>query len=127
MRTCLDGNVSPGVGHSPFPQQEFSSGIAEFCTQFQTLADAAPTMMWRFGPDGKCKYFNTKWLEYRGRTLEQERGAGWMEGIHPEDLTRCADSYRSALETRQPFHLEFRIRRADSSYGQVFAHAVPQY
>ena len=127
MRTRVDGNVSPGVGHSPFPQQEFSSGIAEFCTQFQTLADIAPTMMWRFGPDGKCKYFNTKWLEYRGRTLEQERGAGWMDGIHPEDLTRCADSYRSALETRQPFHLEFRIRRADSSYGQVFAHAVPQY
>ena len=127
MRTRVDGNVSPGTGHSPFQQQEFSSGIAEYCTQFQALADTAPTMMWRFGPDGQCKYFNTKWLEYRGRALEQERGAGWMEGVHPEDLNRCTTSYRSALETRQPFHLEFRIRRADSSYGWVFAHAVPQY
>jgi len=151
MRTRVAGNESPGARHSPFQSghchkpadaeehmgtepvvrdrvpQEFSSGIAEYCSHFQTLADAAPQMMWRFGPDGQCKYFNQSWLEYRGRTAEQERGAGWLEGVHPEDLNRCATAYRSAFEIRQPFHLEFRVRRADTSYGSVFAHAVPQY
>ena len=151
MRTRVAGNESPGTERSPFEaslrhkpaetaahtdiepvagaqvRQEFSSGIAEYCSQFQTLADAAPQMIWRFGPDGQCKYFNHSWLEYRGRTAEQERGAGWMEGVHPEDLNRCANAYRSAFESRQPFHLEFRVRRADDSYRSVFAHAVPQY
>jgi len=124
MRTRVAGNESPGAGHSA---TEFSSGIAEYCSRFQNLADSAPTMMWRFGPDGQCKYFNKSWLEFRGRTAEQERGVGWMEGVHPEDLSRCTTSYRSAFETRQPFHSEFRVRRADASYGWVFAHAVPQY
>ena len=151
MRTRVAGNESPGASQSPFQSgdrhkpadpeeqmgtepvvrdrvpQEFSSGIAEYCGHFQTLADAAPQMMWRFGPDGQCKYFNQSWLEYRGRTAEQECGAGWLEGVHPEDLNRCATAYRSAFEIRQPFHLEFRVRRADASYGSVFAHAVPQY
>jgi PAS domain S-box-containing protein len=151
MRTRVAGNESRGARQSPFQSghchkpadaeeqmgtepavrdrvpQEFSSGIAEYCGYFQTLADAAPQMMWRFGPDGQCKYFNQSWLEYRGRTAEQERGAGWLEGVHPEDLNRCATAYRSAFEIRQPFHLEFRVRRADASYGSIFAHAVPQY
>ena len=151
MRTRVAGNESPGTERSPFEagqyhkssdtaahtgigpvadaraRQEFTSGIAEYCSQFQTLAEAAPQMMWRFGPDGQCKYFNHSWLDYRGRTAEQERGAGWMEGVHPEDLNRCATASRSAFESRQPFHLEFRVRRADDSYGSVFAHAVPQY
>lgn len=151
MRTRVAGNESPGTERSPFEagqyhkssdtaahtglesiagtplRQEFSSGIAEYCSQFQTLGDRASQMMWRFGPDGQCKYFNHSWLEYRGRTAEQERGTGWMEGVHPEDLNRCATAYRSAFESRQPFHLEFRVRRADNSYGSLFAHAVPQY
>jgi len=151
MRTRVAGNESPGAKPSPFlPRdchkpadaedhmgtepvisdrvpQEFSSGIGEYCRRFQALADAATQMMWRFGPDGECKYVNRRWLEYRGRTEEQERGAGWMEGVHPEDLSRCATAYRSAFESRQPFHLEFRVKRADASYGSVVAHAVPQY
>ena len=106
---------------------ELSSGITEYCTHFQALADAADHMVWRFGPDGQCKYFNRRWLAYRGRTAEQERGAGWMEGVHPEDLPRCTATARSAFETRQPFHLEFRVRRADTSYAWVHGHAVPQY
>ena len=106
---------------------ELLSGIAEFSRDFQALADEAPEMMWRFGADGECKFFNRRWLEYRGRTAKQECGAGWIEGVHPEDLERCVRSYRSAFEARQPFHLEFRIRRADKSYAWIRAHGVPQY
>jgi PAS domain S-box-containing protein len=106
--------------------EELSSAIAEYCRHFQDVADTAPTMMWRFGPDGQCKFFNLLWLEYRGRTAEQERGVGWTEGLHPEDFPRWT-SCRSAFEARQPFHLEFRIKRADTSYAWIRAHGVPQY
>ncbi len=127
MRTRAVGNESAGAGDDPFQPREFSSGIAEFCSHFADLADAAPQMMWRFGPDGQCKYFNQSWLKYRGRTAEQERDAGWLEGVHPEDVNRCSAAYRSAFETRQPFHLEFRVKRADGVYIWVRAHGVPQY
>jgi PAS domain S-box-containing protein len=107
--------------------EEISSAIADYCNQFQRVADAEPQMMWRFGADGQCKYFNRSWLEFRGRTADQERGVGWMEGVHPEDVKRCTTSYSCAFETRQPFHLKFRVKRADASYAWIHAHGVPQY
>jgi PAS domain S-box-containing protein len=107
--------------------EEFSSSIADYCSQFQGVADTAQQMMWRFGADGQCKYFNRSWLEFRGRTAEQERGAGWLEGVHPEDVKHCTTSYSCGFETRQPFYLEFRVKRADASYAWIHAHGVPQY
>jgi len=147
MRTRVVGNgSSPGSG-SRLEQQDltlksidskydtatqpttegFSSAIADYCDHFQCVADSAQQMMWRFGADGQCKYFNRSWLEFRGRTEEQERGVGWMEGVHPEDVKRCTTSFSCAFETRQPFHLEFRVKRADASYAWIHAHGVPQY
>ncbi len=121
---CLDSKDD--IAPKPKPE-EFSSAIADYCDHFQSVADTAEQMMWRFGADGQCKYFNRSWLEFRGRTAEQERGVGWMEGVHPEDVKRCTTSYSCAFETRQPFHLEFRVKRADASYARVHAHGVPQY
>jgi PAS domain S-box-containing protein len=114
------------IAPEPKPE-EFSSAIADYCDHFQCVADTAEQMMWRFGADGQCKYFNRSWLEFRGRTAEQERGVGWMEGVHPEDVKRWTTSYSCAFETRQPFHLEFRVKRADASYAWIHAHGVPQY
>jgi PAS domain S-box-containing protein len=134
MRTRVVGNGSSPGSRSPHwrsdlrpKSDEFSSAIADYCNHFQRVADAAPEMMWRFGADGQCKYFNRSWLEFRGRTAEQERGVGWLEGVHPEDVNRCTTSYSCAFETRQPFNLEFRVKRADVSYAWVRAHGVPQY
>jgi len=147
MRTRVVGNGSSRQSRSPLGQrhqafksidskddvsvepknEELSSEITDYCDHFQCVADTAKQMIWRFGADGQCKYFNRSWLEFRGRTVEQERGVGWMEGVHPQDVQRCTSSYSCAFETRQPFHLEFRVRRADASYAWIHAHGVPQY
>ncbi len=59
---------------------------------FRSLADAAPVLVWQSGPDGQCNYFNQRWLECTGRTLREELGHGWLQGVHPEDVQRCLES-----------------------------------
>lgn len=95
--------------------------------RFQHLADAAPMMIGATGPDKGAIYFNKAWLSFTGRTLEQELGDGWMEGVHPDDLERTVAGYRSNFEARRPCHLEYRLRRADGEYRWVVCSGAPQF
>jgi PAS domain S-box-containing protein len=91
------------------------------------LADNAPIMIWASGPDAACCYFNRGWLQFTGRALEQELGAGWLEGVHPEDSEGCMRDYLVAFEKRQPFTLEYRLRRHDGEYRWIFDVGVPRH
>jgi PAS domain S-box-containing protein len=95
--------------------------------RFSQLVDHAPFMLWESGPDGLCTFFNRPWLEFRGRTMVQEVGYGWTDGVHPEDLPGCLDTYRRALEAHLPFQMEYRLRRADKEYRWIVDTGVPQF
>jgi len=91
------------------------------------ISDAIPPMTLIFGPDAKCIFASRRWLKLRGRILKQERGDGWLEGLHPEDRDRSAVSFRAAVAARQPVHMKFRVRRGDGSYSWVWAQNAPHY
>ena len=101
--------------------------LRESESRFRIMADTAPTLIWMSGLDQLCIYVNQIWLDYTGRTKEQELGNGWMDGVHPEDFDRCRKTYAEAFDRRVPFQMEFRVRKADGQYGWVFDKGVPRH
>jgi PAS domain S-box-containing protein len=95
--------------------------------RFRTMADAAPVMIWLTGLDKSCIFLNKVWLDFTGRTMEQESGYGWVAGVHPDDRDRCLAIYSSSFEARRSFQLEYRLRRADGEYRWLLDNGVPRF
>jgi PAS domain S-box-containing protein len=119
--------VVADVFANPFVRKRIEDGLQESQERFHMIADTAPVMIWMSGTDRFFTFFNKQWLKFRGRSLHQELGYGWSEGVHAEDLEPCLRTYLSSFEERRPFTTEFRLRRADGDYGWIFNSGVPRY
>jgi len=95
--------------------------------QYYQLANAGRTLIWRAGADKLCYYFNEIWLDFTGRTLEQEMGNGWAEGVHPDDLDRCLDIYISSFDKREAFEMEYRLRHVSGEYKWLLDIGTPNF
>ena len=95
--------------------------------EYRALVDHSPVMIWRSGTDALCNWFNDTWLAFTGRTIAQEIGNGWAEGVHPDDLKPCVDRYLSCFEKREAFEMEYRLRRHDGVYRYILDRGAPIY
>ena len=84
--------------------------------RFRTMADAAPVLIWVADQARQCILFNKRWLEFTGRSLDEEYGSGWLEGVHPEDLDSYRNTYGTSFDQRRAFQMEYRLRRHDGEY-----------
>jgi PAS domain S-box-containing protein len=100
---------------------------AESTRLFRLVADTAAVLIWVAGTDGKVQWVNRAWLDFTGRTMEEEAGYGWLDSVHPEERQHCLDDYRSALQARESFKMEYRFKHIDGSYHWILAHGIPRY
>ena len=108
-------------------QKRAEESLRESEERFRLVANTAPVMIWMSGLDKLCTYFNEPWLNFRGRSLQQEMGQGWVEGIHCADLAGCLETYQRAFDRREPFQMEYRLRRNDGEYIWVTDRGLPRF
>ena len=139
---CADGRICwVDIRGRYLPTGDKYSGIIRDITQrktaelaliesehrFKDMADSAPVMIWLSGPDKLFQYFNQIWLNFTGRTLEREQGYGWSEAIHADDVDQIISAYIHAFDARQPFSMDFRLRRRDGEYRWVKMNGNPHF
>ena len=95
--------------------------------RFRIMTEASPILVWMAGTDKLCYYFNPTWLEFVGRTLEQEAGNGWAENVHPDDFERCLNIYVTNFDARRAFEMHYRLKHHTGQYRWILDHGVPRY
>lgn len=115
-----------GVSADAIEHKQANESLREGETLFRAMADTAPVMIWMSDSTRLCTYFNNPWLDFTGRTLEQEMGNGWAEGVHPDDFDRCLAVYVTAFDARKDFTMEYRLRRRDGEYCWILDTGVPR-
>jgi PAS domain S-box-containing protein len=90
-----------------------------------TLLDNFPTPVWRSGLDAKCNYLNHAWFQFTGRKLEEDLGDGYTQVLHPDDVARVMQEYQAAFHARQPFCIQYRLRRFDGVYRNFLSYGRP--
>ncbi|UAL10802.1 ATP-binding protein [Caulobacter segnis] len=94
---------------------------------FRGVANSAPVLIWATSARGQADWFNQAWLDFRGRTLEQELGEGWLSGVHPEDRESGLEAADGAAARREPFNVAFRLRRADGAWRWINSVGAPRF
>lgn len=92
---------------------------------YLTLFEKFPAMIWQTGIDKHFNYFNSTWLSFTGRTLEEEKAFGWIDGVHPADREKFKSVYDEAFEKRETFSIEIRVKNQAGKYRWLISYGRP--
>jgi PAS domain S-box-containing protein len=116
-----------GISTDISERKRMENALRESEARFRAMANAAPVLIWVSDTSKGYIWFNQVWLDFTGRRLDQELGDGWVEAVHPDDRARCMEVYLRHFEVRQPFRMEYRIRRYDGAYRWLLDVGRPRF
>ena len=124
-----DENGTPlhiqGVARDITARKKTEQALKDAEQQLRKTLDTIPDLIWSSHPDGTIKYGNQAWLSFTGMTLEQARGNGWTQAVHPQDRPGAEQKWAEAIHTHSVFEVELRLRRFDGEYRWFLARAHP--
>lgn len=123
----LSKNIGNDIDHLFTFRKEVEEKLRESELHFRTLADSGQALIWTSGIDKKCNYFNQPWLDFTGRSLEQELGYGWTQGVHPQDLDYCIHVYSEAFDRQERFNIDYRLRHHDGNFHWIQDNGTPRF
>src|SRR5262245_8781515 len=103
------------------------AALRESEERFRLIANTAPVIIWMSDVTKGCSYVNQTWLDLTGQSFDAVLGKGWTDRIYPSDIASCFDIYARAFDRRDPFQIEFRLRRRDGEYRWIVSNGVPRY
>jgi len=126
-----DGEKKPlgvfTVGHNVTEQVAARKKIEESENRFRLMADASPAMIWTLDAEGNSTYYNKTATDFTGHTeKELKDGKTWQTAIHPDDIAYASRVVNHAVQNRQPYQMECRMRRADGEWRWLLSHGVPR-
>jgi PAS domain S-box-containing protein len=110
-----------------YQRQQTQVALEESEARFRSMVNSFPMLVWVSGSDTRSTFFNQAWLEFTGRTMAEELERGWVEGVHPEDRQQYLSIYQAAFDNREPFQLEYRLKRADGEYRWLLDYGAPRF
>ena len=116
-----------GVSRDVTRRKHGEEAVLESEARFRTMADTAPVLIWVSGEDKLCTYVNKAWVEFTGRSMEENLGNGWSEALHPDDVEKALQTYSGAFDAREPFVMQYRLKRNDGEYRRITDQGVPRY
>lgn len=123
----LAKNIGSNIDNLLEFKAKTQQALLESELHFRTLADSGQALIWTSGIDKKCNYFNKPWLDFTGRTLEQEMGDKWAEGVHPDDLPNCFEIYSNSFDRHESFSMDYRLRHHDGTYHWIQDNGTPRF
>lgn len=106
------------------PQKEAEAGLRVSEERYRALTEATATVVWTTAADGSVADM-PQWREMTGQTVEQCRGWGWLDALHPDDRLATKQAWSAAVGRRASYDIEYRIRHADGRYQWYNARGVP--
>jgi PAS domain S-box-containing protein len=116
-----------GVDYDITKQEIANQKLRESEQRFKDMADASPVLIWMADDRQQFRYFNKTWLDFTGRSLNDEVGQGWFDNIHPDDLLAYKNVLKDSYKSESSFSIEFRMRAADGKYRWIADHGKPRY
>lgn len=106
-------------------RKEIEEAVAESEKQFRGLANTIPQLCWMANSDGWIFWYNRRWYDYTGTTLEEMEGWGWQKVHHPDHVARVIERIKKSFETGEPWEDTFPLRGRDGDYRWFLSRALP--